>query len=68
MALITPTTSYDGFDQVDIVVEAVFENIDLKKSTFADLGTRDEARASSRRTPRRSTSTSSRARADVRRR
>jgi 3-hydroxyacyl-CoA dehydrogenase len=37
MALITPTTSYDGFDQVDIVVEAVFENMDLKKSTFADL-------------------------------
>src|SRR5204863_4417835 len=25
MALITPTTTYDGFDQVDIVVEAVFE-------------------------------------------
>jgi 3-hydroxyacyl-CoA dehydrogenase len=39
MALITPTTSYDGFDQVDIVVEAVFENMDLKKSTFAELGT-----------------------------
>jgi 3-hydroxyacyl-CoA dehydrogenase len=38
MALITPTTSYDGFDQVDIVVEAVFENMDLKQATFADLG------------------------------
>jgi 3-hydroxyacyl-CoA dehydrogenase len=38
MALITPTTSYDGFDQVDIVVEAVFENMELKKSTFAELG------------------------------
>jgi 3-hydroxyacyl-CoA dehydrogenase len=37
MALITPTTSYDGFDGVDIVVEAVFENMDLKKSTFAEL-------------------------------
>jgi 3-hydroxyacyl-CoA dehydrogenase len=37
-ALITPTTSYDGFDQVDIVVEAVFENMDLKKATFAELG------------------------------
>jgi 3-hydroxyacyl-CoA dehydrogenase len=36
-ALITPTTSYDGFDTVDIVVEAVFENMDLKKSTFAEL-------------------------------
>ena len=38
MALITPTTSYDGFDQVDIVVEAVFEDMDLKKATFAELG------------------------------
>src|SRR6185503_18312865 len=38
MALITPTTSYDGFDQVDIVTEAVFEHMDLKKSTFAELG------------------------------
>ena len=38
MALITPTTSYDGFDQVDIVTEAVFENMDLKKSTFAEIG------------------------------
>jgi 3-hydroxyacyl-CoA dehydrogenase len=39
LALITPTTSYDGFDQVDIVTEAVFENMDLKKATFAELGT-----------------------------
>jgi len=38
MALITPTTSYDGFDAVDIVVEAVFENMDLKKKTFAEIG------------------------------
>jgi 3-hydroxyacyl-CoA dehydrogenase len=38
MALITPTTTYDGFDQVDIVTEAVFENLDLKKATFAELG------------------------------
>ena len=37
-ALITPTLSYDGFDQVDIVTEAVFENMDLKKITFAELG------------------------------
>ena len=37
LALITPTTKYDGFDQVDIVVEAVFENMDLKKQTFAEL-------------------------------
>jgi 3-hydroxyacyl-CoA dehydrogenase len=38
MRRITPTASYDGFDQVDIVVEAVFEDADLKKSTFAELG------------------------------
>jgi 3-hydroxyacyl-CoA dehydrogenase len=38
LALITPTTTYDGFDTVDIVVEAIFENMDLKKATFADLG------------------------------
>jgi 3-hydroxyacyl-CoA dehydrogenase len=38
LALITPTTTYDGFDEVDIVVEAVFENMDLKKATFAELG------------------------------
>jgi len=38
MGLITPTTSYDGFDSVDIVVEAVFENMDLKKATFVELG------------------------------
>ena len=38
MALITPTLTYDGFDTVDIVVEAVFENMDLKKTTFAELG------------------------------
>ena len=45
MALITPTTTYDGFDRVDIVVEAVFENMDLKKKTFAELAraTRSDA-------------------------
>ena len=37
LALITPVMSYDGFGDVDIVVEAVFENMDLKKSTFAEL-------------------------------
>ena len=38
MALITPTTTYDGFDTADIVVEAVFEDLALKTATFADLG------------------------------
>ena len=37
LALISPTTTYDGFDHADIVVEAVFEHMDLKKSTFAEL-------------------------------
>ena len=38
LTLITPTTRYDEFGDVDIVVEAVYENMDLKKSTFAELG------------------------------
>jgi 3-hydroxyacyl-CoA dehydrogenase len=37
LALITPVTSYDGFDAVDIVVEAVFEDMALKRQTFAEL-------------------------------
>jgi 3-hydroxyacyl-CoA dehydrogenase len=38
LARITPTAAYDGFDAVDIVVEAVFEDMALKTATFADLG------------------------------
>src|SRR5262249_1751324 len=38
LALITPTPSYGGFDQADSVVQAVFENMELKKQTFAELG------------------------------
>jgi len=38
IALITPTTTYDGFGEVDVVVEAVFEDMALKKATFAELG------------------------------
>jgi 3-hydroxyacyl-CoA dehydrogenase len=37
LALITPTTSYDGFTEVDIVIEAVFENLELKKTIFTEL-------------------------------
>jgi 3-hydroxyacyl-CoA dehydrogenase len=37
MALITPTLTYDGFASADIVTEAVFENMDLKKAIFAEL-------------------------------
>ncbi len=37
MALIEPTTSYDKFTEADVVVEAVFEEMSLKKSVFAEL-------------------------------
>ncbi len=37
LALITPVLSYDEFSRVDMVVEAVFENMALKKRVFADL-------------------------------
>jgi 3-hydroxyacyl-CoA dehydrogenase len=37
MALITPTTNYDGFEDADIVVEAVFEGMELKKQVFGEL-------------------------------
>jgi 3-hydroxyacyl-CoA dehydrogenase len=35
--LITPTLSYDKFADADIVIEAVFEGMDLKKKVFQDL-------------------------------
>jgi 3-hydroxyacyl-CoA dehydrogenase len=37
-ALITPTTTWDGFEAVDIVTEAVFEDMPLKTMTFSELG------------------------------
>jgi 3-hydroxyacyl-CoA dehydrogenase len=37
LALIRPTLSFDGFEEVDIVVEAVFEGMELKKQVFAEL-------------------------------
>ena len=37
MALITPQLTYDGFEQADIIVEAVFEGMALKKQIFAEL-------------------------------
>jgi len=37
LANITPTTSYDALGEADIVVEAVFENMDLKKKIFAEF-------------------------------
>ena len=38
LALIMPTLTYDGFDGVDIVIEAVFEDMALKQALFAELG------------------------------
>ncbi|HLG96815.1 MAG TPA: 3-hydroxyacyl-CoA dehydrogenase NAD-binding domain-containing protein [Bryobacteraceae bacterium] len=37
MARITPTLSYDGFADRDMVVEAVFEGMALKKQIFGEL-------------------------------
>ena len=37
MALVTPTLAYDSFRQVDLVIEAVFENIDVKQTVFRTL-------------------------------
>ena len=37
MARITPTLSYDGFGERDMVVEAVFEGMALKKQIFGEL-------------------------------
>ncbi len=37
MAFITPQTTYDGFEDVDVVTEAVFEGMELKKQVFAEL-------------------------------
>jgi 3-hydroxyacyl-CoA dehydrogenase len=37
MALILPATNYDGFGEVDIVIEAVTEEIDIKKRVFQAL-------------------------------
>jgi 3-hydroxyacyl-CoA dehydrogenase len=37
LANITPTTSYDGFGDVDFVIEAVPEKLGIKHQVFADL-------------------------------
>lgn len=37
MQLIKPTLTYDGFDKVDMVIEAVFEGMALKKQVFGEL-------------------------------
>lgn len=40
LALITPTTGYDGFGEVDVVVEAVPERMEVKQAVLSEL---DEA-------------------------
>ncbi len=37
MDLITPTLTYDGFEDVDIVIEAVPEKMSIKQRVFAEL-------------------------------
>ncbi|KAF0806220.1 NAD-binding 3-hydroxyacyl-CoA dehydrogenase [Alcanivorax xiamenensis] len=37
MALIQPTLSYDDLSDVDVVIEAVFENMDVKEAVFKEL-------------------------------
>lgn len=37
LKLITPTLSYDDFSNVDMVIEAVFEGMALKKEVFGEL-------------------------------
>jgi 3-hydroxyacyl-CoA dehydrogenase len=37
MALIKPTLTYDGFEKADMIVEAVFEGMALKKQVFGEL-------------------------------
>lgn len=38
VALIKPQLDFDGFGQADVVIEAVFENMALKKQIFSELG------------------------------
>src|SRR2546425_9855266 len=38
MALVTGSTDYADFADVDLVIEAVPEDLELKKKVFADLG------------------------------
>ena len=37
LALITPQLTYQGFEQADLITEAVFENMQLKKQIFAEI-------------------------------
>jgi len=37
MALIHPQLTYEGFDQADLIIEAVFESMPLKKQIFSEI-------------------------------
>ena len=37
LSLITPQLTYDGFENADIIAEAVFEGMELKKQVFAEI-------------------------------
>src|SRR5262249_45876621 len=37
IALIHPQLGYDGFEDVDLIIEAVFENMALKKQVFGEI-------------------------------
>ncbi len=37
MGLITPQLGYEGFEEADIITEAVFEGMELKKQVFSEL-------------------------------
>jgi len=39
LALIAPQLTYDGFEQADVIVEAAFENMALKKTIFGEIDT-----------------------------
>jgi 3-hydroxyacyl-CoA dehydrogenase len=37
LALVTPQLTFDGFDQADLIIEAVFEEMAVKKQVFAEI-------------------------------
>lgn len=37
ISLVHPTQNYDGFDKIDLVIEAVFENLELKQSIVKEI-------------------------------
>jgi 3-hydroxyacyl-CoA dehydrogenase len=37
MSLITPQTTYDGFDHVDMIIEAAYESMPLKRQIYSEL-------------------------------